>query len=223
MKNIHTLPTNKPSRLQKNKHNKLFLSEENKSYSDCIIQNIHITNDEEIKEGDYGILGKEVLSYHQMHKKWGMPQGKKIILTTDADLVKDGVQAIPDEFLEWFVKNPSCEYVKVTEHLDAGFSYGYKIIIPKEETKQQCKDCNDNLTDCTCIEDTVDMKQETLEEVAERYYEDEVSINAFINGYKLAQEQILDFLYSEITERRDYSASKMCEKIIEFIEQFKNK
>ena len=30
-----------------------------------------------------------------------------------------------------------------------------------EETKLQCKDCNDNLTDCTCIEDTVDMKQET--------------------------------------------------------------
>lgn len=28
-----------------------------------------------------------------------------------------------------------------------------------EETKLQCKDCNDNLTDCTCIEDTVDMKQ----------------------------------------------------------------
>lgn len=32
-------------------------------------------------------------------------------------------------------------------------------------------------------------EQETLEEVAERYYEDEVSINAFINGYKVAQEQ----------------------------------
>ena len=28
-----------------------------------------------------------------------------------------------------------------------------------EETKQQCKDCNDNLADCTCIEDTIDMKQ----------------------------------------------------------------
>ena len=36
-----------------------------------------------------------------------------------------------------------------------------------EETKLQCKDCNDNLTDCTCIEDTIDMKQETLEEAAE--------------------------------------------------------
>lgn len=67
------------------------------------------------------------------------------------------------------------------------------------------------------------MKQKTLEEAAERYYEDEVSINGFINGAKWQQAQILDFLYSEITERRDYSASKMCEKVIEFIEQIKNK
>jgi hypothetical protein len=36
---------------------------------------------------------------------------KKIILTTDQDLIKDGVQAIDDEFLEWFVSNPSCEYI----------------------------------------------------------------------------------------------------------------
>ena len=31
------------------------------------------------------------------------------------------------------------------------------------------------------------------------------------------REKILDFLYNEICERRDYSASKMCEKVIEFI------
>lgn len=35
------------------------------------------------------------------------------------------------------------------------------------------------------------------------------------------KEEILQFLYSEITERRDYSASKMCEVIIEFIEKLK--
>lgn len=38
---------------------------------------------------------------------------KKIILTTDQDLIKDGVQAIDDEFLEWFVANPSCKFVEV--------------------------------------------------------------------------------------------------------------
>ena len=68
-------------------------------------------------------------------------------------------------------------------------------------------------------------KQKTLEEAAEKY--DSQYINrlrpAFIAGAKWQQEQILYFLYEEITERRDYSASKMCEKVIEFIEQFKNK
>ena len=38
-----------------------------------------------------------------------------------------------------------------------------------EESKQQCKDCNDNLTDCTCIEDTVDMKQETTADYIDRH------------------------------------------------------
>jgi hypothetical protein len=73
------------------------------------------------------------------------------------------------------------------------------------------------------------MKQETLEEVAENYAkqfdwaEDSSPQLDFIEGAKWQQEQILDFLYSEITERRDYSASKMCEVVIEFIEQYKKK
>ena len=42
-------------------------------------------------------------------------------------------------------------------------------------------------------------------------------------GAKWQQQQILEFLYLEITERRDYSASKMCEVVIEFIEQLNTK
>lgn len=39
---------------------------------------------------------------------------KKIILTTDQDLIKDGVQAIDDEFLEWFSsKNGNVNFVEV--------------------------------------------------------------------------------------------------------------
>ena len=80
--------------------------------------------------------------------------------------------------------------------------------------------------------DVTEYKQETLEESAERFYPPKTTDlicspklvrDAFKAGAKWQQEQILDFLYSEITERRDYSASKMCEKVIEFIEQFKNK
>ena len=43
------------------------------------------------------------------------------------------------------------------------------------------------------------------------------SIDILNQGVKSEQDRILDFLYSEITERRDYTASKMCEKVIEFI------
>jgi parallel beta-helix repeat protein len=74
----------------------------------------------------------------------------KIILTTDTDLIKDGVQETPDEFLEWFVKNPSCEEVEVKkeccgqcderlcEVYDTGIGWNknntfYEIIIPKEK------------------------------------------------------------------------------------------
>ena len=35
-------------------------------------------------------------------------------------------------------------------------------------------------------------------------------------------EQIKQFLHSEICERRDYSASKMCEEVLKFIEQIGN-
>ena len=65
---------------------------------------------------------------------------KKIILTTDQDLIEDGVQAIDDEFLEWFVKNPNCEEIEVVDvrSLEVyGSYYPYKINIPKKETKQE--------------------------------------------------------------------------------------
>jgi hypothetical protein len=150
--------------------------------------NIYITSDEEIKEGHYGLIGNEVMSYHQMHKKWGMPQGLKIILTTDQDLIKDGVQKLSDEFLECFVNNPSCEFVEVLfacRGLDGNTPIGeYRIIIPKEELHSmddevECNMCGgymyllpDNSiyvctnSECTrCYEEEdEEPKQETLEE-----------------------------------------------------------
>ena len=65
---------------------------------------------------------------------------KKIILTTDQDLIKEGIQEIDEEFLEWFVDNASCEKVEIKhiikEYVDEQDAYGYdvnyyKIIIPK--------------------------------------------------------------------------------------------
>jgi hypothetical protein len=107
-------------------------------------QNIYITSDEEIKEGvDQWYLDKFL---NKPYNSGGSQYSSKqdvIILTTDQDLIKDGVQAIDDEFLEWFVKNPSCEEVETTrDFADEGIKgityYGkYFIIIPKEAPKQE--------------------------------------------------------------------------------------
>lgn len=54
---------------------------------------------------------------------------KKIILTTDQELIKDGVQVVDDDFLMWFMKNTSFEEVEVEElYPSSNFSDIYKII-----------------------------------------------------------------------------------------------
>ena len=142
MKNIHLLPTNQPSSLCINAKN---------------VNHIYITNDEEIKVGDYFIesLGlPDSYLVHKLSKEWKDKESfyrrcTKVILTTDQDLIKDGIQSIDDEFLQWFVKNPSCEEVEVdlecvyqgkcTKERCLNHSCNekqYKIIIPTEEPKQ---------------------------------------------------------------------------------------
>jgi hypothetical protein len=147
MKNIHILPTDKPSILHEfggQFHIEASLQENFRSY------NIYITSDEEIKEGDWCIN----LAHKQVVKptdiEWANSNKdnlKKIILTTDPQLIENGVQAIDDGFLEWFVKNPSCEWVEVIYDKDA-FPYGvetakgygwYQIIIPQEEPTEEAK------------------------------------------------------------------------------------
>ena len=158
MKNIHILPTDKPSRFVTSKENKkcyLYSIEEFKDIDKFIeydskswdSQNIYITNDEEIKEGDwvFDIFKNACPVIRQLKTEeevLGVQKTElKIILTTDKYLIADGVQSIPDDFLEWFVKNPSCEEVEVEKvklifNEDRSFyGYEYKIIIPK--TTQQ--------------------------------------------------------------------------------------
>jgi len=161
MKNVHVLPTDKPSRLLKSiEKGNLFLSNRITCGSKWINQNIYITSDEEIKEGDWFLTDDkrvEKCAPDWRAREWH----KKIILTTDQDLIKDGVQSIDDEFLEWFVKNPSCEFVEVNInsfgecHMEGDdcscydtadqslcklYYPNYKIIIPKEEPKQHLID-----------------------------------------------------------------------------------
>jgi len=171
MKKIHVLPTDKPSRLFYNKKDSIFTIDndfENVIEEDWFQDyNIYITNDEEIKEGDWFISLNDDESFMDVIKnteenfsdfadeEW-IYDCKKIILTTDQDLIKDGVQAIDNDFLEWFVKNPSCESVEIErDSREVGghnggvaIEYGlYEIIIPKEEPKQETleEDKNGNI------------------------------------------------------------------------------
>jgi hypothetical protein len=169
MKNIHLIPTDKPSRLAKHSsgsfHIVSYIAHKKGLYK-MTNQHIYITNDEEIKEGNYGLIGKEVgkiiltedgyefligkgVSYEYGDYYSLQKVCKKIILTTDPDLIKDGVQAIDDTFLEWFVKNPSCESVEVVndEYVDLEkdeYVDLYKIIIPQEEPKKEVTGVDDN-------------------------------------------------------------------------------
>ena len=115
MKNIHVLPTDNPSNLfEIDGH---LIINRKQLIQPKYYRNIHITSDEEIKEGDwYFDIRLDNLfqceSDRQAFDLYHTGNVKKIILTTDQDLIKDGVQAIDDEFLEWFVKNSDCEFVE---------------------------------------------------------------------------------------------------------------
>ena len=160
-KNIYILPTDKFQNIKLSLfENKLYLGD---IASTALPQHIYITSDEEIKEGDWVICLENIFKNEIFKVDSDVPNKSsnvtlefakkyltKIILTTDTDLIKDGVQETPDEFLEWFVKNPSCESVEVKkeccgqcderlcEVYDRGIGWNknntfYEIILPKEK------------------------------------------------------------------------------------------
>jgi hypothetical protein len=210
MKNIHILLTDKPSRLYQLKNDILRLDRIFSKGTAC--KNIYITSDEEIKEGvDQWYLDKVL---NEPYNSGGAQYSSKqdvIILTTDQDLIADGVQAIDDEFLEWFVKNPSCESIGV-EKLVFRYSrvgVGYKIIIPKEEPKNICIQTGlpcgmQCLSEEAC--NRTKSKQETLEEVAEKAtnipnlsWENEYAYNKFLEGAKWQQERTIEEVFDWLT------------------------
>jgi hypothetical protein len=134
-KNIHILSTDKPSRLHLG-NSGLVLCDFNFGKNTINGQNIYITNDEKIEGGDWYI--HKQINYLRVSNSTAIPMdAKKIILTNEQRLIDDGVQAIDDEFLKWFVKNPSCEWVKIESWQTKGeWELDYKIIIPQEKPKQ---------------------------------------------------------------------------------------
>ncbi len=232
MKNIHILPTDKPSRLSDCHNNKLHLNDVKylRSY-----KNIYITSDEEIKEGDYMLLTYEhshgrVRKCHYIYEEQLMIDPKedigfgfckrqevyKIIITTDQDLINDGVQVIDDEFLQWIVKNPSCEEVIVDKeqyHQFVGntklpLKPNYKIIIPKEEPKFRFD--NINIEEPTIKEiknHKEEPKQETLEEAAESHVENPDIIAKFSENKVMYKRMFQDG--AKWQQERSYSDENM--------------
>ena len=193
MKNLYILPINKSSRLHtwiNDKGLRATLYEKPQLENPNTAKNIYITSDEEIKLNDYITDGYKVWKWKDDSSLLGR---KKVIFTTDQDLINEGVQAIDDEFLEWFVKNPSCEEVEVIPLRKSSGYYdekevwhwdflAYKIIITKRKSKQ-----------------------ETLEEAAEKFYPPKTKDlicspklvrDSFIAGAKWQKEQNKN-LYSE--------------------------
>ena len=175
MKNIHLIPTDKPSRLYSKDGNHIL---DTTMAIDWYISsagykphNIYITSDEEIKKDEY-YLGEDNNIYCLVTTV--NFNGKKIILTTDQDLINDGVQGIDDEFLNWFIKNPGCEEIEVFQEkhhagevVDESYPKGffdYKILIPKEEPKQETLEQIDQNNPITRGSTALVYKQETLEE-----------------------------------------------------------
>ena len=241
MKNIHVLPTDKSSRVFITKKEGLGFDNQmlENVELDCQNQNIYITSDEEIKEGWEGHAYKEdvegkVFKHFYTTNEW-YKDAKKIILTTDQDLVKDGVQAIPDEFLEWFVKNPSCEFIEIkhfgkcccnpfiSQCVDCKkYNPQYKIIIPKEESKQcdickmyprlegtnKCESCysvirhfleqDPELKDSLLPD--LRKKQETLEEITEQIQKDCHKFVESIISKVTYQDATNTFLFMKLAE-----------------------
>jgi hypothetical protein len=189
MKNIHVLPTDKPSRIHFYSNVTFGVSKEHLNWKQG--RNIYITNDEDLMIGDYYIAGVDIYKCLSSIELEGLSIDsycRKIILTTDQDLINDGVQDIDDEFLEWFVNNPSCEKIETESFCKNGddclsqgpydnlCNIGYKIIIPKEEPKQE----------------TIEEAAERLSELQEGTYTIQHKTtyqHGFIDGAKWQQQQ----------------------------------
>lgn len=122
MKNIFLLNTNGPSKLYHHSNGELqlrfnmFKSDE---YSGSN-QHMYIISDDKITIGDWVIKissiyigGGLIQKYSFVDELFEGMEFKKIILTTDRSLILDDVQEINDEFLEWYIQNPNCEFVEV--------------------------------------------------------------------------------------------------------------
>lgn len=160
MKNIHILQTKEPTRIFETNTGLQFSIIDKVRVGEFKGYHIYITSDEEIisskdwfidikdKRNHLHQVGYSLDSY-EWTEQYNPRYYKKIILTTNTELIEDDVQSIDNDFLEWFIKNPTCEFVEYV-----GDNCYREIIIPQEgyicpHTKIQCDDeCCASAEDC---------------------------------------------------------------------------
>jgi hypothetical protein len=121
-------------------------------------QHVYITNKESYAKGDWciEIETEEVFKVEEVKEFSGIVRSAtdtfvydacvKIVLATDLKLVADGIKEINSDFLEWLVKNSSCDSVEVETYcpndcngcVEKCKNSFYKII-PKEEPNYNMK------------------------------------------------------------------------------------
>ncbi len=167
-----------------------------------INDNIYITSDEEIKDvrqynGEWQLEKGQLLNKFPVYLS-DLSECKLVIMTTDQDLIADGVQPIDDNFLEWFVKNPSCEEVKVVYSLDTTdgisvFMYSYKIILPTDNPETLPDDLFYN-----------------LEPVQDTFTTKELVIYNYVGRYRLGGENGLNIFFENKPKWLHRKMMKLC-------------
>jgi hypothetical protein len=110
MKNLYLLPSEKPSRLVKIKD--VFFITTSTEIPGGVFYNVYITVGEQGFKGDY-VIHTPTPKLQKVIEHVRRVDFDKVVITTDDVLIKDGVQDLDEEFLNWLVANPTCESVEI--------------------------------------------------------------------------------------------------------------
>ncbi len=198
MKNIYLLPTEKESRLiiYSTLLNELRLLDD-PIYDWKHKRHIYITSSDPIKKGDWFIALDGTNDIYKANDKWleiieeNSNPAEKIVLTTDLDLIKDGVRKIDDNFLKWFINNSDINYIDIIkEKIDLSdfghynIHYKYHIDYPLTEDQENSLESHRDFVNKTKSEELNNIMSEFDNlEVEDKTYTFEDIINAFYNGW----------------------------------------
>lgn len=198
-KNIWTVPTEEKSRIQLSKTNKLTVFEFARNCINCTKLNMYITSEDRVK--DCYAINTRTLEVVFIRVNGGFHSIiKKIILTTDPALIKQGIQEISSSLIEYCMDN-TVDYVSKEKIMR---------LTEQPESKCTCERPYDNVCDYCEEQESKHILSEakkraeyldTLENASEKYVgygmelydgNDHVKYDAFIAGAKWQFEQELN-------------------------------